>query len=318
MNRRTPAILDHLSVLSDVTRSRLLLLLDRHELTVSELRAILQLPQSTVSRHLKALAEDGWISARSEGTSHLYTGMRDGVDSPSERLWALVREQLVATTPISQDERRLQMALSERRTKSQAFFASAATQWDRLRKDLFGDRFDVASLAGLADPSWLVGDLGCGTGQVSAALAPFVASVIAVDESGPMLQAAEQRLAEFDNVELRKGELEALPVEDRSIDLATLILVLHYIPEPQKALVEASRALRPGGRLLVVDMLPHDREAYRQQMGHVWLGFDEDLLQRMLGEAGFAHARIVAMPHNTKAKGPALFVARAEKAGEGP
>src|SRR6266446_9364109 len=94
MNVRTPAILDRLASLADATRSRLLLLLDRHELTVSELCGITQLPQSTVSRHLKALADAGWIAARAEGTSNLYTMTRDELDPSARRLWLLVREQV--------------------------------------------------------------------------------------------------------------------------------------------------------------------------------------------------------------------------------
>src|SRR5476651_2297953 len=98
MNGRPPAILDHLASLADTTRSRLLLLVDRHELTVSELCGITQLPQSTVSRHLKALADAGWVAARAEGTSNLYTMRRDELDAPARRLWLLVREQ-VGTSP---------------------------------------------------------------------------------------------------------------------------------------------------------------------------------------------------------------------------
>jgi DNA-binding transcriptional ArsR family regulator len=116
MNARAPAILDHLTALSDATRSRLLLLLDRHELTVTELCNIMQLPQSTVSRHLKALVDSGWIAARAEGTSHLYTMTREELDGAARRLWLLVREQVGPTPAAVQDERRLQMALSERRT----------------------------------------------------------------------------------------------------------------------------------------------------------------------------------------------------------
>src|SRR5580765_1029979 len=194
MNAGAPAILDHLSALSDATRSRVLLLLDRHELTVSELCGITQLPQSTVSRHLKALADAGWIAARAEGTSNLYTMTRDDLDPSARRLWLLVREQVGSTPAATQDQRRLQSALSERRTKSQEFFSSSAGQWDRVRDELFGDRFHLLSLAALADPRSVVGDLGCGTGQVSAALAPFVARVVAVDESPAMLQAAKKRL----------------------------------------------------------------------------------------------------------------------------
>src|SRR5213594_3785657 len=212
MNGRAPAILDHLSALSDSTRSRLLLLLDRHELTVSELCTITQLPQSTVSRHLKALADAGWIAARAEGTSNLYAMTREELDPSARRLWLLVREQVGSTAAAAQDQRRLQAALAARRTKSQEFFSASAGQWDRLRDELFGDRFHLAALAALAGSDWIVGDLGCGTGTVSAALAPFVARVVAVDASAEMLRAAKKRLQEFDNVDLRRSELEALPI----------------------------------------------------------------------------------------------------------
>src|SRR5947208_15153623 len=166
MNGRATAILDHLAALADTTRSRVLLLLDRHELTVSELCGIVQLPASTVSRHLKALADSGWIAARSEGTSRLYTMTRDELDASARRLWLLVREQVGPTAAAGQDQRRLRAALAQRRPKSQEFFSSSAGQWDRVRDELFGDAFDLAALAGLADASWAVGDLGCGTGQL--------------------------------------------------------------------------------------------------------------------------------------------------------
>src|SRR5438552_6541849 len=107
MSARAPAIYDHLASLADTTRSRILLVLDRHELTVSELCGILQLPQSTVSRHLKALADSGWIAARSEGTSHLYTMTHGELDAPTRRLWLLVREQVGATPAAAHDQRRL-------------------------------------------------------------------------------------------------------------------------------------------------------------------------------------------------------------------
>jgi ArsR family transcriptional regulator len=313
MNGRGPAILDHLASLADTTRSRILLLLDRHELSVSELCGIMQLPQSTVSRHLKALADAGWVAARAEGTSNVYTMTRDDLDAAARRLWLLVREQVGPTPAAAQDERRLRTALAERRTRSQEFFSSSAGQWDRLRDELFGDRFHLAAFGGLADSSWTVGDLGCGGGQVSAALAPFVARVIAVDASAAMLQAAKRRLHDADNVELRRGELEALPIDDARLDAATMMLVLHHVPEPQRALAEAARVLKPGGRVLVVDMQPHDRESYRQQMGHVWLGFGDDQLRRMFGGAGFEEVRIVALPPDARAKGPALFVATAKR-----
>ena len=312
MNSRPPAILDHLSALADTTRSRILLLLERRELTVSEICGVMQLPQSTVSRHLKALADSGWVASRGEGTSNVYSMARD-LDSAARRLWLLVREQVGPTPAAQQDQRRLQTALADRRTRSQEFFSSSAGQWDRLRDELFGDRFHLAAMAGLADADWVVGDLGCGTGQVSAALAPFVAHVVAVDGSAAMLQAAWKRLHGHDNVDLRRGELEALPIDDARLDAATLMLVLHHIAEPSKALSEVTRVLKPGGRLIVVDMLPHDREHYRQQMGHAWLGFSEEHTTRLLNEAGLESIRVVALPADAKAKGPALFVATGQK-----
>src|SRR3984893_771680 len=292
MNGRAPAILDHLSALSDATRSRILLLVDRHELTVSELCGILQLPQSTVSRHLKALADSGWIAARAEATSHLYTMTRDALAPSARPLWLLVRDQVGPTPAAAQDQRRLRTALAARRTKSRDFFSSSAGQWDRLRDDLFGDRFHLSALAALAQSDWVIGDLGCGTGQVSAAVAPYVDRVIAVDESAAMLQAARKRLSGLDNIELRRGELEALPIDDGRLDAATLMLVLHHVPEPERALADVARVLKPGGRLIIVDMLPHDRESYRQQMGHVWLGFSDEQVRQMLG-AGFEDIRLV-------------------------
>jgi ubiquinone/menaquinone biosynthesis C-methylase UbiE/DNA-binding transcriptional ArsR family regulator len=318
MNGRAPAILDHLSALSDGTRSRILLLLDRHPLTVSELCTIMQLPQSTVSRHLKALLDSGWIAARAEGTSHIYTMTRDELDPAARRLWLLVREQVGPTPAASQDQRRLQTARSERRTKSQEFFSSSAGQWDRLRDELFGDRVHLTALAALADADSVAGDLGCGTGQMSAALAPFVGRVIAVDASAAMLQAAKRRLSTFDNVDLRRGDLEALPIDDQGLDVATLMLVLHHVPEPERALAEVARVLKPGGRVIIGDMLPHDREGYRQQMGHVWLGFSDEQMRRMLTEAGFGGIRIVALAPDSRVKGPGLFAASGQKAGLAP
>jgi ArsR family transcriptional regulator len=313
MNGRAPAILDHLASLADTTRSRILLLLDGHELTVGELCGIMQLPQSTVSRHLKALADAGWVSARAEGTSNLYTMTSPALDAAARRLWLLVREQVGPTPAAEQDQRRLQAALAERRTKSQEFFSSSAGQWDRMRDELFGDRFHLAAFGAFADPEWTVGDLGCGTGQVAASIAPFVARVIAVDASAAMLQAAKKRVVGFDNIDLRRGQLEELPIDDARLDAATLMLVLHHVPEPDKALTEVARVLEPGGRVVIADMLPHDRESYRQQMGHVWLGFSSEHLERLLGESGFDTIRIVPMTPDAKSKGPALFVATAIK-----
>ncbi len=306
-----PSILDQAATLAELTRSRVLQLLQRHELTVSELCSILQMPQSTVSRHLKVLLESGWLSARREGTSHLYRFDHDGLEAASQQLWQLISSELQETAAALQDAQRLEAVLRQRRSRSEAFFSATAERWDHLRAELFGQRFDLLALLALLDPELTVGDLGCGTGQTAEALAPFVAKVVAVDGSEAMLAAGRERLARFDNVELRQGELEDLPLAAGQLNAAVLFLALHHLPEPARVLAEARRVLAPGGRLLVVDMLPHDREDFRQQMGHVWLGFDDDQMQRLMLDAGLRPRNFQALPAESDAKGPSLFIATA-------
>jgi ArsR family transcriptional regulator len=216
---------------------------------------------------------------------------------------------VTSTRGAEQDERRLRSVLSRRRAKSQEFFASAAGGWDRLRGELFGDEFFLWAVLGLIDPTLVVGDLGCGTGQLTEVVAPHVRRVISVDGSDDMLDAARQRLSGATNVDIRQGELESLPIEPGELDVAMLSLVLHYSPEPPRALAEVGRVVRRGGRVLVVDMLPHDREEYQQQMGHVWLGFSESQITRLLAGAGFENVRVRMLPVDPDAKGPALFAA---------
>lgn len=311
-----PALLTWMSALADPTRARALRLVARHELSVAGLCAVLQLPQSTVSRHLKVLADEGWVTARAEGTSRLYRLALDGRDPVARRLWTLVREQTAETALAVQDDQRLAAILADQQTRSQAFFSSAAGQWDRLRREMYGDRFDLQALAGLLDDAWVVGDLGCGTGQVAAAVAPFVRRLIAVDRSRAMLRAAQRRLAALDNVDIRQGELAALPIDDRALDAAVLSLALHHQPDPPLVLGEAARVLKPGGRLLVLDLLEHDRREYQQQMGHVWLGFGRTQMTDWLGDASFDRIRMLPLPPAPEAQGPALFAAVARRAGE--
>jgi ArsR family transcriptional regulator len=307
------AVLDRLGALADEIRSRILLLLDRHELAVGELCSVLQLPQSTVSRHLKVLGDGGWVVARAEGPSRRYT-LAPQLEPEARRLWQVVRSQLADGPAAAQDAERLRSVLAERRTRSQEFFSASAAQWDALRAELFGQRADLLALPGLLDEDWTVGDLGCGTGQVAVALAPFVRGVIAVDQSRAMLAAARVRLKGMDNVELRSGDLEELPIEDRALDAAVLLLVLHYVVDPARALAEARRVLKPGGRLLVMDMTPHAREEYRQTMGHVWQGFDAEQIGAWAAEAGLERVRYRSLPPDAQAKGPGLFAATMRRA----
>lgn len=306
-------IVTRLQTLADPTRNRLLLVLERHELTVGELCEALQLPQSTVSRHLKVLADDGWVTSRADGASRLYRMTLADLDPGARRLWQVVREQVESQPSAARDADRLRSVLAERRSRSEEFFASAAGQWDRMRVELFGGRTELLPLLGLLDPSWTVADLGCGTGQLSQQLAPFVERVVAVDASAAMLRTARSRLGNLGNVEIRRGELESLPIDDRSIDAGLLVLVLPYVTEPIQVIAEAARALKPGGRLLVTDLMPHEKSEYRQTLGHQWQGFGENQLLEWFKTAGLSAGRYRALPPEASAKGPQLFGASASK-----
>jgi ArsR family transcriptional regulator len=306
-------VLDRLSVLADPTRSRILLLLDRHELTVGELCTIMQLPQSTVSRHLKLLADDAWLVARGDGTSRFYKMVASRLDVETKALWSLVRTQMSGSPGATQDARRATAVLAKRRDKALVFFRDSADAWDKMRADMIGARTDLLALLDLLDERWVVGDLGCGAGHITDALAPCVAKVIAVDESGPMLDVAKRRLEEHANVELRVGTIEALPIDDGTLDAAVLFLVAHCITDPSKVMHEVRRVLKPGGRLLIVDLMSHDRVDYIVQLGHVWQGFDGEQVKEWLSNAGFTSCRYRPLPADPEAKGPTLFVASARR-----
>jgi len=271
------------------------------------------LPQSTVSRHLKTLSDEGWVVSRADGASRYYRMPGQDLDPAARRLWQVVKEQVAASPAALRDMDRLRRVLAERRIKSDEFFASAAGQWDRLREELFGGRTELLAPLALLDPKWVVGDLGAGTGQLSQTLAPFVSRVIAVDGSSAMLKAAKARLSDLPNVELRRGELEGLPIADGELDLAVLALVLPYVAEPIAVFADAARVVRKGGRLIVVDMQSHDRAEYRQTLGHLWQGFAAEQIIPWMEEAGFEACRYAPIPLDPKAKGPGLFVAAAAK-----
>lgn len=309
----TESLFSRLNALSDPTRCRLLLLVEGQELAVNELCQAVQLPQSTVSRHLRVLSDEGWISSRAIGTSNWYRLTVGHLDPEAGRLWSVVRDQFAESPAARRDAERIRTVLAGRHSRSQEFFATTAGDWDRLRVELFGAATEWMALAGLLEPGWTVGDLGAGTGEVTAGLAPFVARVVAVDESPAMLAAARQRLAGHRNVELRLGAVETLPVDAGTLDLALMILVLHHLAEPTLALREASRSLKAGGRLIVVDMQPHERGDYRETMGHQWLGFDHADMDRRLVEAGLEHITYHGLPPQPAARGPLLFVASARK-----
>jgi ubiquinone/menaquinone biosynthesis C-methylase UbiE/DNA-binding transcriptional ArsR family regulator len=310
---RPALVFDRLGTLADATRSRILLLLEGTELTVGELCLVLQLPQSTVSRHLKILSDEGWVAVRDSGASRFYSLVPSRLDHGAKRLWQVVREQMSASAVAQQDARRRESVLSVRREKMQTFFTGAAGSWDQMRADLIGARTDLLALLDLFDASWVVGDLGCGTGHLSEALAPVVGRVIAVDESGAMLSAAKRRLSSFENVDVRAGSVESLPIEDGQLDVALLFMVTHFVLEPAKVLAEVKRVLTPGGRVVILDLTSHEREEYSLQMGHVWTGFTEEQMRSWVADAGLSVLRYRVLPADPKAKGPALFSLVAKK-----
>lgn len=304
-------IFQRLTTLADATRGRLLRLLERQELTVGELAAALQLPQSTVSRHLKVLSDEGWLASRAEGTSRFYR-LSSRLEAEPQRLWQAVRDALVGAE-FEQDATRALDLVARRRSRSQEYFSTAATEWDSVRAELFGAEPELRALPALIHPASTVADLGCGTGQLAAMLAPFVRRVIGVDESADMLAGARRRLGQHGNVELLEGRLESVPVEDGSVDIAILSLVLHYVAAPDVALREAARILRSVGRVMIVDMLPHGRDEYREQMGHVWQGFSRAQMEAWFRACGLNPVGWHALPPAPEAKGPLLFVATARK-----
>ncbi|MBL8764365.1 MAG: ArsR family transcriptional regulator [Phycisphaerae bacterium] len=304
---RLSNLTDRLAALCDPIRLRVLRLLERNELSVGELGKILQLPQSTVSRHLKTLTDGGWLHKRAEGTATLYRLVFDDLPPESRSLWLVAREQLSEVLDLAEDQRRLASVLAERRADTEGFFGRVAGQWDVLRGELFGSRFTTAGLLGLLPRTWKVADLGCGTGNVAELLAPHVQRVVAIDQSPAMLKAARKRLGSISNVDLVRAELDSIPLESGSVDAAVCCLVFHHLESPLGAAKEMHRILRPGGTALVVDMLEHDRTSYRHTMGHRWLGFSPARIQSILTEAGFQRPFVSVIAGEADAKGPGLF-----------
>lgn len=310
------SLVDRLTALSEPVRLRLLRLLEKEELSVGELARIVQLPQSTVSRHLKVLSDGGWVVSRSEGTSTLLRLVRDDLDQAHRALWHTVREQMGPSPELDEDNRRLTGVLNDRRGDTQAFFGRVAGQWDGVRQELFGDRATVQSLLALLPQSWVVADIGCGTGNAAEVLAPLVAKVFAIDQSDAMLAAAQKRLAGVTNVDFLRGDVEKLPLKSASVDAAVCVLVLHHIEDPTLACAEMARILKPGGVCLIVDMVEHDRVQYKHAMGHRWLGFGIPQLVRLLGDAGLVDVRFSVLPSAAEAKGPGLFSCTARRPSE--
>lgn len=300
--------------LSDATRQKILQVILRAELTVSELVDVLRIPQSTVSRHLRTLREAGLVQPRSDRTATLYSPVRpengQAADLPAFVLGWM--EQQALPSAIGS---RLGRVLQHRRSESAGFFARVAHRWDQLRMDAFGGSFHLEALTTLLPAEWAVADVGTGTGYLLPVLSKAFSRVIAIDPVEEMLAAARQRveLAELSNVDLRPGSVTGLPMADAEVDLCIASLVLHHEPSPPEALAELARVTRAGGRVLIIEQRAHQLAAFHELMQDRWWGFEPQELAKQLRSAGFDSTRYQPLQTAESRKGksieaPELFV----------
>jgi ArsR family transcriptional regulator len=285
-------MLDTLKALADPTRLRLMAVLLHVECTVQELTAILQVGQSKVSWHLKILADAGVLSMKRQGTWSYYRV--DGENSFFSAIRSAVERELEALPERNQDLAAVAAMLEGRRRRSQEFFDRHARQWDDLARTLLPVPEFRERLLSLVPGDVTVLEIGVGTGGLLIELASRSARVIGVDHSPAMLEEARRRLAGSGivGVELRLGEMNHLPFPDAAAGCVVASMVLHHAADPPAVLAEIRRVVSPGGVLLLVDMVRHEREAVREQLADQWLGFEEDELAAWLKSAGFASVSI--------------------------
>jgi len=317
----THAWVDLLKAFADPVRQRILALLQLPpaELSVGEICDILKLPQSTVSRHLKTLAEWQLVAIRPDGTAMMYRLGEASQQAAVKTLLDLATSAMHDDPAARHDAARLITIIRRREANKQRTFVTPAPEWEQIRAAWFGETFHIEAMVAGWNPAWVVGDLGTGTGLMLPILAPHVNKIIAVEIAEDMLLATQQRVhAEgLTNVEVRRGSLDHLPIEDASLDVALVQLVLVHVADPLLALRQAARALKPNGVLIVVDLQPHEEKFFMQKMGHRCLGFTPEQIRQWLTEAGFSQTRWHGLPARhwrapeTDIRIPDLFVVRA-------
>jgi ArsR family transcriptional regulator len=273
-----PLVLNRLKAVADATRLRLLALCAAAELTVSELVAILGQSQPRVSRHLRVLCDAGLLSRSREGSWVFYRGVEDGPEAELRR--AVVGLISPGDRAIVRDRARLRAVRRQRADKAAAYFRANAKRWNEIRA-LYVDEAEVeaALLAAAGNgPFEAVLDIGTGTGRILQLVGPNARRGLGVDVSREMLNIARTNLARADlgHCQVRLGDMYDLPLPDASFDLVTLHQVLHFADRPAAAIAEATRVLRPGGQLLIVDFAPHRRDELRTVHAHRRLGFSDD------------------------------------------
>lgn len=302
--------------MADGTRQRALAVLDRQELSVTELVEVLNQPQSTVSRHLKVLRDAGLIHDRRDGTTVLYSVTDHARNGAGCDLNARLMEWIAAQPLAAAIESRLGAVVRKRSDMSRKFFDRIGRQWDSLREESFGSSFHLEAFVALLPQAWTVADIGTGTGYLLPTLGRHFRRVVAVEPIEKMLEAARHRIEyhALDNVELRSGDLARLPIKKETVDLALAVLVLHHVPAPRDALDEMQRIVRPGGYVLIVEQSAHRSESFRERMQDRWWGFEPGEFSKLLASVCFDEVqsrRLATVEHSDDA--PDLFVVTARK-----
>jgi len=274
-----------LRLLADPTRLRILAALTPEEMAVSEIADTLEIGQPRVSNHLRLLREAGALEGRREGS---WTFYRNALPArpDGKPLWQAVAAAVEGDPALAADAERRRAVLERRRAKSRLHFSKAPAGGALLALGCLREE----AVAAVAPEGWTVVDAGCGDGYLTELLADRFARVIAVDHAPERLAAARERLRGRP-VDFRLGEVDALPVPAASVDAVFLGLVLHHVPEILGALREARRVLRPGGRVVILDLAPHEEESLRESLGDLRLGLDPGRLMAELSAAGFGNVR---------------------------
>ncbi|ALJ56376.1 putative methyltransferase YcgJ [Candidatus Xiphinematobacter sp. Idaho Grape] len=304
------SLLQVLKVLTEPTRLRLLSLLLEEELTVAELQEILGMGQSRISANLALLHREALVAQRRVGKNVFYSAVHGRL----EPLNFLLRRVVEDLPDINRDKNALLLALQKRKDRATEYFSKLAGKFDRAY--IPGRSWQALAHALLRIlPPGVIADLGAGEGTLSQLLARTAQRVIAVDNSAAMVKFGSSlaRSHGCQNLEYRLGDIENLPIKDGEVDLALFSQALHHTSSPQRALYEAARILRPGGRVLILDLVSHTYEQARELYAHVWLGFSEIELHQFLERAAFIKTEISVVSRERQAPHFQTIIATALK-----